>query len=354
MVARRATRTSGAARRSSSRRRARRARTASGTRGACSTSSSACRCVCRTRSPRGRRAEHLRLSSRCRRSAATSSGCSPIRRRLRGVFGAPCPTYLSSTSRPARPPRSTGTRRVDVDVGPAQTGELAWAQPAHQPGQPHRRPRIGGDGVGEQRCACSIVKLLRSFDGRRRQQHSAAGLVLIRRVAQAVLARLVEVVPVAVDRARRVAPGGHRLEQLLEPVACRPVHPELTDDGQDARAAAAGRALAIVFGDFTRAWRGARRRHVGAAVGQPRVDHLGEGRFCRRGPGSSRCARSASSSSRSRLRVGLSTRSTLRRDPSGNRTHAIHRRFSRSTARWVAVPRGHLRRVADPLLATST
>ena len=87
------------------------------------------------------------------------------------------------------------------------------------------------------------------------------------------------------------------------------------------------RALAIVLGDFTRAWRDF---EVGETFGHPASNHASitsanETRRSRRGKGSSDCARRATNSSRSRCAAAFSTRSTFRRDPSGNRTQAIHR-----------------------------
>jgi hypothetical protein len=91
------------------------------------------------------------------------------------------------------------------------------------------------------------------------------------------------------------------------------------------------RALAIVFGDFTRAWR---EFDVGETFGHPASNHASitpanDTRRSRRGPGSSDCARSATNSSRSLCAAAMSTRSTFRRDSSGNRIQAIHRRHSR-------------------------
>ena len=85
--------------------------------------------------------------------------------------------------------------------------------------------------------------------------------------------------------------------------------------------------MAIVFGDFSRAWRDVL---TGEAIGQPAssqasITCANDAACCRRGGGSIAWARSDSSSSRSRWAAALSTRSTLRRAPSGKRTQAIHR-----------------------------
>ncbi len=115
------------------------------------------------------------------------------------------------------------------------------------------------------------------------------------------------------------------------------------------------RALARVFGDFVRAWRDVL---VGATFGQPSANHasitsLNVALRIRRGPGSSDCARRASSSSRSRWASAFSTRSTLRREPSRNRTHAIHRpaaSFQRTVGRCATARTSH---VASSRKATS-
>lgn len=103
------------------------------------------------------------------------------------------------------------------------------------------------------------------------------------------------------------------------------------------------RALATVFGDLARAWRDFL---LGATFGQPSANHasitsLKVSLREWRGPGSCPCARSASSSSRSRCASAFSTRSTLRRVPSANRTHAIHRpafSFQRTVGRCATSP----------------
>ena len=61
------------------------------------------------------------------------------------------PTYLSATSMADSAISIDGRIGVDVDVRPPQPGELAGPEPAHESGQPHRRPRVGGDGLGDQR-----------------------------------------------------------------------------------------------------------------------------------------------------------------------------------------------------------
>jgi len=48
---------------------------------------------------------------------------------------------------------------------------------------------------------------------------------------------------------------GHAAEQLLEPLGGSPVHLQLPDNRDHAGHRGAGGALAIVLGDFTRAWR---------------------------------------------------------------------------------------------------
>jgi hypothetical protein len=102
------------------------------------------------------------------------------------------------------------------------------------------------------------------------------------------------------------------------------------------------RAVAIVFGDFTLA----RRLFFDtaafgqSAATQPSITSSNVAKRSRRGPGDASSARSASSSLRSRSASALSTRSTLRRDPSGNRTHAIHRclpSFHRTDGRCATV-----------------
>src|SRR2546430_1221857 len=87
------------------------------------------------------------------------------------------------------------------------------------------------------------------------------------------------------------------------------------------------RALAMVVRDFSRAWRDV---FVGEAIGQPAASQVSitwanEAARSRRGGGSRAWARSDRSWSRSRWAAALSTRSTLRRAPSGKRTQAIHR-----------------------------
>ncbi len=89
------------------------------------------------------------------------------------------------------------------------------------------------------------------------------------------------------------------------------------------------RALAMVFGDFCRAWR---EFLVGATFGQPASNQSSSTSLkvscrVRRGSGACSWARRASSSSRSAWASAFSTRSTLRRVPSGKRTQAIHRCF---------------------------
>jgi len=85
--------------------------------------------------------------------------------------------------------------------------------------------------------------------------------------------------------------------------------------------------VAIVFGDFAFA----RRLFLDtAAFGQPAatqasITSANVAKRSRRGPDDPACARSASNSAKSRPASALSTRSTFWRDPSGNRTHAIHR-----------------------------
>ncbi len=77
--------------------------------------------------------------------------------------------------------------------------------------------------------------------------------------------------------------------------------------------------MAIVFGDFWRAWR---EFLVGATFGQSASNQssmtwLKVSCFVRRGSGDCSCARSANSSSRSAWASAFSTRSTFRREPSG-------------------------------------
>ena len=79
---------------------------------------------------------------------------------------------------------------VEVDEAPAQPGQLAGPEPAHQPGQPHRRVGVAGDCLDQQRWACSMESDLRRLAGRAAgSRASAAGFVLIA-LSQAVLAGL--------------------------------------------------------------------------------------------------------------------------------------------------------------------
>ena len=55
---------------------------------------------------------------------------------------------------------------VDIDVGPAQPGQFAGPEPAHEPGQPHGRVAVLGDRLEQIRRAWSIVSALRSLAGR--------------------------------------------------------------------------------------------------------------------------------------------------------------------------------------------
>ena len=87
------------------------------------------------------------------------------------------------------------------------------------------------------------------------------------------------------------------------------------------------RMVAIAFGDFARA---RRLCFDTAAFGQSAATQSSFtssniAKRSRRGPGAASSAHCASSSAKPRSASARSIRSTLRRDPSGNRTHAIHR-----------------------------
>ncbi len=166
---------------------------------------------------------------------------------------------------------------VDVDEGPPQASELARAQAAHEPGQPHRWARVLGDALGDQLLGLlegeALARLRRPA---RWQQHVRSRVGLDAPGPLRVLARLVEVVPGPVDCARGVLVRRHVLEQLLEPLSCRAIDPLVTDHRPHARA----EELAGV-GDRVRRLgpsvaRGPRRRHVRAPSLEPVVDHLVE------------------------------------------------------------------------------
>ena len=219
---------------------------------------------------------------------------------------------------------------VDVDEGPAQPGQLARPQAAHQSGQPHRRLGSAGMASTRRRCACSMVSYLRGFAGRAAGQQHLGGRVRLDHVRwrTAVLARLVEVVPVAVDRAGRVPLPRHGGEQLLEALGRRSGRPAgRRSPAARVRRAAGGRwrwCSATSPGRGGTSWSGeafGQPASNQASITSPNVaEALPTGRRCDE-PG--RAGRS--SSSRSRWASAFSTRSTLRREPSGNRTHAIHR-----------------------------
>src|SRR5690606_27360919 len=89
----------------------------------------------------------------------------------------------------------------------------------------------------------------------------------------------------------------------------------------------------------SRAWRDVRD---GDTFGHPAANHASitsanVARRLRAGSGAEAWARSVTSWSRSAWASAFSMRSTLRREPSGKRTHAIHRcfdSFHRTVGRW--------------------
>src|SRR5262249_40991753 len=117
------------------------------------------------------------------------------------------------------------------------------------------------------------------------------------------------------------------------------------------------RALATVFGDFCLA---CRERAPGDELGQPAPSQRSttvskEGRRARRGAESVPVERNASNSRRSASASALSARSTFRREPSGNRTQAIHRcerSFQRTEGRAATYAPLLLRDVANKRKAT--
>ncbi len=131
-----------------------------------------------------------------------------------------------------------------------------------------------------------------------------------------MLQRLVGVVPVAVDRAGGIALLRHVGEKLLQALGRRAVDPQVPDERADACAqelAGVGQSLQRLCAGVAGFLRG---RDVGAAVGEPRVDHLAE-RDLARSPrsGIERLCPQRQQPSRS-LGVGLVDALDLRREPS--------------------------------------
>jgi hypothetical protein len=133
-----------------------------------------------------------------------------MRRLPRSVFGDACPTYLSSTSRARSAIVGFGSSESMSTNGHRRPASSPGRSPHDEPGQPHGWARVLWDADGDE--------LLRLLEGQalprlrrptRRQQHVRRRVGLDPTSSLRVLARLVEVVPRPVDRARGVVPVGH-------------------------------------------------------------------------------------------------------------------------------------------------
>ena len=231
---------------------------------------------------------------------------------------------------PARRPRCIGASPSMSTKHHRRPASSPGRRPHISAGQPHRRT---GSRPGSPRRSSTLRLVdgerLARFAGRcRRQQH------LGRRVRpapcrwrSAVLAGLVQVAPGPVDRARGVALLGHRCEQLLEPRGRRPVDPQPTDDRAHVRTPADSGRCRSCSATSAGAWRDRdRRRRPGSR--RPATRRSPRRTVSRRRPavaGASPTGPHGQQLGQIRLGVGPPTRSTLRRDPSGKRTHAIQR-----------------------------
>lgn len=175
-----------------------------------------------------------------------------------------------------------GIVALEGDVGPAESGEFAGPEAAHESGEPHGGAGIGWDGVGEQHLGLfdgEALALFRGADGG--EEDVGGGIGLGAAFALGVLQGLVEVVPVPVDGARRVAASGHRREEFLEPLGGGLVDSELTDHRHDRGA----EELAGVRDRVCRLRASvaslASRSDVRAAGVEPGLDRLGERRSLR-------------------------------------------------------------------------
>ena len=144
------------------------------------------------------------MTPRARRRAAGAARCAA------GSSGSSASLGRRSARRPPGP-----ARRSRCSAHPSRRRRSASAARRARPGRrPHIKPvshiagRLSAGMASTSRRLRlldreALASLRRAAAGR---STSAAGFVLIRRLRSAVLAGLVEVVPVAVDRARRVAP----------------------------------------------------------------------------------------------------------------------------------------------------
>jgi hypothetical protein len=218
---------------------------------------------------------------------------------------------------------------IDVDERPAQTGQLARTKSTEEPRQPHRRISVIRNGIEEDPSSLldreGLALLGRTGLGQENILDRVGPDPLL---AERMTAGLVEVIPCVVDRADRVGGFVHAGKDSLDPVGSGPVDPQHPYRRPDmGRQESPG--IVDVLSAFCLAWR---VRPPGAPLGHPASSHasgtsLYDANRWRLGTGSPPAARRASSSLRSASALAFSTRSTFRREPSGNRTQAIHRCF---------------------------